>query len=272
MRELRGFEIFKIELECKSKKWSLYRHFICLLKALNQTQYSIYTMPPRRRSTSKAIHAEANVAEAGEMGRQKRKTKAKMQSHNSGPPDTTASSHSRQSSNDDSSDLYSNESNSSKSSGEEGYSSDESSIKGVKLMQGKSMSHDRWAQKCHGLQKEVYKAKQEAADNSKSIKILNKAVDKEESKRDAGYEKLVKKSLEVKALKLEKSQLQKLKSNFDKELKNIFKLSEALKEKTNSIKHLEDFLKEKKAECKRLNDRNILLEREQSAIQKTAAK
>ena len=115
-----------------------------------------------------------------------------------------------------------------------------------------------------------YKAKQEAADNSKSIKILKKTVDKEKSKRDAGYEKLVKKSLEVKALKLEKSQLQKLKSNFDKELKN--KLSEALKEKPNSIKHLEDFLKEKKAECKRLNDRNILLEREQSAIQNTAAK
>ena len=187
-----------------------------------QTQYSIYTMPPKRRSTSKAIHAEANVAEAGEMGRQRRKTKAKMQSQNSGPPDTTAFCHSRQSSNnDDSPNLSSNESNSSKSSGEEGYSSDESSIKVVKLMQGKSMSCDRWAQKCHGLQKEVYKATQEAADNSKSIKILKKAVNKEKSKCDAEYEKLVKKSFEVrkKALKLENSQLHKLKSNFDKELK-----------------------------------------------------
>ena len=230
-------------------------------------------MPPKRRSTSKAIHAEANVAEAGEMGRQRRKTKAKMQSQNSGPPDTTAFCHSRQSSNnDDSPNLSSNESNSSKSSGEEGHSSDESSIKVVKLMQGKSMSCDRWAQKCHGLQKEVYKATQEAADNSKSIKILKKAVNKEKSKCDAEYEKLVKKSFEVrkKALKLENSQLHKLKSNFDKELK--YKLSEVLKEKTNSIQHLEDFLKEKKAESKRLNDRNFLLEREQSAIQKMAAK
>ena len=114
---------------------------------------------------------------------------------------------------------------------------------------------------------------QEAVDHSKTIKILKRAVNKEKSKRDAEYEKLhvVKESLEVKALKLENSQLQKLKSNFDnKELR--YKLSEALKEKTNSINHLEDFLKEKKAECKRLNDRNILLEREQSAIQKTAAK
>ena len=135
------------------------------------------------------------------------------------------------------------------------------------------MSRDKWAQKCQGLQKEVYNATQEAADLSKRNKILKKAIDKEKLKRDAEYEKLhvVKESLEVKALKLENSQLQKLKSNFDnKELR--YKLSEALKEKTNSINHLEDFLKEKKAECKRLNNRNILLEREQSAIQKTAAK
>ena len=48
----------------------------------------------------------------------------------------------------------------------------------------------------------------------------------------------MKKSLEVKALKVENSQLQKLKSNFDKELRN--KLSEGLKEKTNSIKLLEE--------------------------------
>ena len=137
-------------------------------------------------------------------------------------------------------------------------------------MQGQSMSREKWAQKCHGLQKEVYKATQEAADHSKMIKVLRRTVDKEKSKRDAEYEKLLKKSSEVRALKIENNQLQKLKSNFDKELRN--KTSEALKEKTNSIKHLEDFLKEKKAECKRLNDRNILLEKEQSAIQKTAAK
>ena len=48
----------------------------------------------------------------------------------------------------------------------------------------------------------------------------------------------MKKLLEVKALKVENSQLQKLKSNFDKELRN--KLSEGLKEKTNSIKLLEE--------------------------------
>ena len=93
-------------------------------------------MPPKRRSTSKAIHAEANVAKSGEIGRPRRKTKAKTQSQNFGPPDTTApSSHSRQSSNDDASNSSSNESISSRSSGEEGYSSDEGSIKGVKLMQ-----------------------------------------------------------------------------------------------------------------------------------------
>ena len=61
---------------------------------------------------------------------------------------------------------------SSKASGEEGYSSDEGSIKGVKLMKGQSMSRDRWAQKCHGLQKEVYKATQEAADHSKTFLIF----------------------------------------------------------------------------------------------------
>ena len=111
------------------------------LKGLYQTQYSINTMPPKCRSSSKTIHAEANVAEAGEMGHKRRKTKTKMQSQNSGPPDTTApSSHSRQSSNDDASNFSSNESTSSKSSGEEGYSSDKGCIKGVKLMQGKSMS------------------------------------------------------------------------------------------------------------------------------------
>ena len=224
-------------------------------------------MPPKRRSTSKAIHAEANVAESGEVGRQRHKTKAKTQSQNSGLPDTTASSHSsRQSSNDDASNFYSNESTNSKSNSEEEYFSDE----GVKLLQGKSMSRDKWAQKCQGLQKEVYNATQEAADLSKRNKILKKAIDKEKLKRDAEYEKLLKKSFEARALKLENSQLQKLKSNFDKELRN--KTSEALKEKTNSINHLEDFLKEKKAESKRLNDRNFLLEREQSAIQKTAAK
>ena len=68
------------------------------LKGLYQTQYSINTMPPKCRSASKAIHAEANVAEAGEMGRPRRKTKAKTQSQqNFGPPDTTAPSHSLQS-------------------------------------------------------------------------------------------------------------------------------------------------------------------------------
>ena len=109
-------------------------------------------MPPKRRSTSKAIHAEANVAESGEVGRQRHKTKAKTQSQNSGLPDTTASSHSsRQSSNDDASNFYSNESTNSKSNSEEEYFSDE----GVKLLQGKSMSRDKWAQKCQGIQKEV---------------------------------------------------------------------------------------------------------------------
>ena len=109
-------------------------------------------MPPKRRSTSKAIHAEANVAESGEMGRPRRKTKAKTQSQNSGPPDRTASSHSsRQSSNDDASNFSSNKSTSSNSNSEEEYFSDE----GVKLLQGKSMSRDKWAQKCQGIQKEV---------------------------------------------------------------------------------------------------------------------
>jgi len=83
------------------------------------------------------------------------------------------------------------------------------------------MSCDRWAQKCQGLQKEVYNATQEAADLSKRNKILKKAIDKEKLKCDAEYEKLVKKSLEVRALKIENSQLQKLNSNFDnKELRN----------------------------------------------------
>ena len=78
------------------------------------------------------------------------------------------------------------------------------------------MSRDKWAQKRQGvLQKELYIATQEAADLSKRNKFLKKAIDKEQLKCDAEYEKLVKKSLEVRALEIENSQLQKLKSNFD---------------------------------------------------------
>ena len=70
--------------------------------------------------------------------------------------------------------------------------------------------------KCQGLlQKEVYIATQEAADFSKRNKFLKKAIDKGQLKCDAEYEKLVKKWLEVRALEIENSQLQKLKSNFD---------------------------------------------------------
>ena len=125
----------------------------------------------------------------------------------------TASSHSSgQSSNDDASNFSSNGSTNSKSISKEEYFSDE----GVKLLQGKSMSCDKWAQKCQGLlQKEVYIATQEAADFSKRNKFLKKAIDKEQLKCNAEYEKLVKKSLEVRVLEIENSQLQKLKSNLD---------------------------------------------------------
>ena len=79
------------------------------------------------------------------------------------------------------------------------------------------MSRDKWAKKCQGLlQKEVYIATQEeAADFSKRNKFLKKAIDMEQLKCNAEYEKLVKKSLEVRVLEIENSQLQKLKSNLD---------------------------------------------------------
>ena len=96
------------------------------------------------------------------------KLRQKRSHKNSGPPDRTASSHSsQQSSNDDASNFSSNESTRSKSNSKEEYCDE-----GVKLLQGKSMSHHKWAQKWKGIEKEVYNATLEASDLSKMNKIL----------------------------------------------------------------------------------------------------
>ena len=127
------------------------------LKPLYRTQYSTYTMPRRRQWTSKANQAQATtVAEAEEMACQRRKlSPIRSQSQNSGPPNTIIliafSRSDQQSSHDDSSYLSSPESTSCKSTGEqeEGYSSDEDSIPGIKLMNHRSISSPKWSEKCY---------------------------------------------------------------------------------------------------------------------------